>query len=166
MGIFVYHGSTVVIKRPDVALGRANLDFGKAFYVTRIKSQAESWARIVSSRNEEVPVLNIYELDEEAVKNGNYKLLTFNAYDKEWLDFIVGSRKGRKPWEGYDMIEGGVANDRVIDTVEGYMNGDFTARVAIGRLKYHKPQNQIAILNQLIIEKHLSWIAAETLNME
>lgn len=40
-------------------------------------------------------------------------------YDIQWLDFIVASRKGQKPWEEYDIIEGGVANDQVIDTVEG-----------------------------------------------
>ena len=41
----------------------------------------------------------------------------FDAYDKDWLDFIVDSRQGKQPWNGYDIIEGGVADDRVIDEV-------------------------------------------------
>jgi len=163
--INVYHGSTSVIQHPDVSRGRDNLDFGKAFYVTRLKSQADNWARIVYSRYEEgAPIVNAYTLDMDAIKRNAYKILTFEAYDADWLNFIVGSRTGRRPWIGYDLIEGGVANDRVIDTVEGYMNGDFTANVAIGRLKHHKPNNQIAILNQEIIDNHLHWADAETLN--
>ena len=51
----------------------------------------------------------------------NYKIKRFDAYDKEWLDFIVDSRKGKQPWNGFDIIEGGVADDRVIDAVEAYM---------------------------------------------
>lgn len=163
--IEVYHGSTQVIKHPDVARGRDNLDFGKAFYVTRIKSQAMNWAHVVYSRYEEnAPIVNTYALDLEAVGSNAYRKLVFNAYDSEWLNFIVASRMGKKPWKDFDYIEGGVANDRVIDTVEGYMNGDFSAEVAIGRLKYHKPNNQIAILSQKIIDDHLVWIKAETLS--
>jgi len=128
--IEVFHGTTCVIKQPSVERGRDNLDFGKAFYVTRIKSQAANWAQIVYGRYEEnAPIINTYSLDIDAIN--------------------------------YDYIEGGVANDRVIDTLEGYMNGDFSADVAIGRLKYHKPNNQIAILNQNIIGRHLKWIGAE-----
>ena len=35
-------------------------------------------------------------------------MLSFEAYDRHWLDFIVASRNGEKPWIGYDIIEGGV----------------------------------------------------------
>lgn len=168
MTIKVYHGTIVPIEHPDVARGRDNLDFGKAFYVTRLREQAAKWAQVIYSRYEEkAPVVNVYDLDLEAIlQSGAYKLKTFEAYDKDWLDFIVASRSGRKPWMGFDLIEGGVANDRVIDTVEGYMNGDFSAEVAIGRLRHHKPNNQIAILSQDIVDKYLKWIAAETLETE
>lgn len=158
MKIKVYHGATLVIKHPDVSRGRDNLDFGKAFYVTRLREQAESWAEIVFSRYEEgAPVVNVYSLDLDAVRDEGYKYLNFPDYDEAWLNFIVGSRMGRKPWMGFDLIEGGVANDRVIDTVEGYMDGDFSVDVAIGRLKHYKPNNQIAILNQEIVERHFTW---------
>lgn len=168
MTIEVYHGTILAISNPDVTKGRDNLDFGKAFYVTRLKDQAARWAQIISSRYEgNKPVLNTYKFNLDAVQeSGIYKLKNFSAYDKEWLDFIVASRMGQRPWQGYDLIEGGIANDRVIDTVEGYMNGDFTAEVAIGRLRHHKPNNQIAILNQEIVNKYLEWVSAETLKTE
>lgn len=165
--IKVYHGSTVEIRKPDVKHGRDNLDFGKAFYLTRLKRQAEHWARVVYSRYEEdAPVVNTYNFDLEAVVQNGFKMLVFDSYNQEWLDFIVASRSGRKPWADYDIIEGGVANDRVIDTVEGYMAGDFSAEVAIGRLQYHKPNNQIAILNQEIVNKFLVFERAEQISAD
>lgn len=63
----------------------------------------------------------------------------------------------------YDLVEGGVANDNVIDTVEDYENGIITADQALGQLKYKKVNHQICILNQEIIDKHLFFISSETL---
>lgn len=40
----VYHGSIIEVAHPLVSLGRRNLDFGKGFYVTDIKEQAQRWA--------------------------------------------------------------------------------------------------------------------------
>ncbi|GEM_PF-6270857 len=34
----VYHGAVQVVKEPLVHVGRENLDFGKGFYVTDIRS--------------------------------------------------------------------------------------------------------------------------------
>ena len=51
----------------------------------------------------------------------------------------------------YDMVEGGIANDNVIDTVEDYENGIITAEQALGQLIYKKLNHQICILNQAII---------------
>ena len=66
----------------------------------------------------------------------------------------------------YDMVEGGVANDNVIDTVEDYENGIITAEQALGQLKYKAVNHQICILNQAIVDKHLSFISSETLKRE
>ena len=41
----VYHGSTVVVESPLVSIGRENLDFGKGFYTTDLKEQAEAWIK-------------------------------------------------------------------------------------------------------------------------
>lgn len=58
----------------------------------------------------------------------------------------------------YDVIIGGIANDRVIDTVEDYQNGIITAKQALGQLKFQKINNQVCITNQNIIDKHLLFI--------
>ena len=89
-----------------------------------------------------------------AIKAG-FKLLRFDAYDQDWLNFIVASRNGKQPWTGYDIIEGGVANDRVIDTIEDYLNDIITIEQALGQLVYAQPNHQICLLNQQLIDTHL-----------
>lgn len=66
----------------------------------------------------------------------------------------------------YDIVEGGVANDNVIDTVEDYENGIITAEQALGQLRYKKVNHQICILNQEIVDKYLTYTLSEILKVE
>ncbi len=152
--MIVYHGSISEVRAPLVNLGRQNLDFGQGFYVTDLKEQAVRWATRMSRRKLSPAILNIYDLDIESAKS-RYRYLRFEAYNKNWLDFIVASRKGRMPWKSYDIVEGGVANDNVIDTVEDYMRGRMSAEAALAELSKHQPNNQICLLNQEVINEYL-----------
>ena len=67
----------------------------------------------------------------------------------------MASRSGKKVWRDYDIIEGGVANDKVIDTVEAFIAGQIDEDKALGELSKHQPNNQICILKQKIIYKYL-----------
>ena len=160
MKIRVYHGGTEVIEKPRADVGRANLDFGMGFYVTDMLQQAVDWAKRVSDRRKETPIINAYILDRESIME-NYRCKIFTEYDGEWLDFIVDSRNGKKPWQTYDYIEGGVANDRVIDTISLYMADLMTREKALQRLSEHRPNNQMCLLNQEIIDKYLTYDGAE-----
>ena len=84
-------------------------------------------------------------------------------YNKEWLDFIVDSRSGKKPWIEFDLVEGGVANDRVIDTIEAYMVGNLPLDKALGELAKHRPNNQMCLLNQTLIDECLHFVNVKTL---
>lgn len=162
--ITVYHGSVITVKQPIAKAGHENLDFGQGFYVTDIKEQAERWAFRIGRQQQEIPLLNIYQLDlDEVITDFSY--LKFSRYDEEWLDFIVKSRKGLKPWVKYDIVEGGVANDRVIDTVEAYMNGMITVEMALDQLSQHQPNNQFCLLNQQLIDQCLQFISVEQINL-
>ena len=93
--ITVYHGSTSTIEHPLANAGRDNLDFGKGFYVTTGKEQAEKWARTVAKRQTEATaVLNVYDFDKDRAVSEGYRYLRFEEYDREWLEFIADSRKG------------------------------------------------------------------------
>lgn len=161
----VYHGSIQEIRFPLAKAGRPNLDFGRGFYVTDIRRQAEEWAERIGLRMVETPMLNIYELDMDLVRS-KFRVLKFEDYNEEWLDFIVASRSGKTPWVDFDMVEGGVANDRVIDTIEAYMIGNITKEMALGELAKHRPNNQLCLINQALIDECLRFVSVESVNLK
>ena len=155
--MILYHGGTEAVMQPDCKKGRPDLDFGQGFYVTLLQDQAEGFARRKARDRKGKPVISIYEFDyDAAIKDCAY--LNFEFYDEAWLDFVVDSRSGLKPWTNYDVVEGGVANDRVIDTVELYTIGILDKASALGRLSEHQPNHQICILSQAILDKYLKFV--------
>lgn len=158
----LYHGAPNIVDTPLCHIGRDNLDFGKGFYLTDMREQAISWA--TRAANLGLPQwLNAYELDMDYVlAKARYKI--FRTYDEEWLQFIVDSRNGSRPWQGYNYIEGGIADDRVITTIEDYLNGDISMDYALKRLSEHQPNNQICILSQTLLDNCLRFVKAEPLN--
>lgn len=162
--MLLYHGSTVSVEMPLTHIGRKDLDFGPGFYLTSMREQAEKWARIKSVRHKETfPVLNTYEVDDAFRTDSKYRSIVFPTYDKAWLDFVARSRHGNSPWIGYDYIEGGIANDNVIATVDLYVDGIITVEQALDRLVNENLRHQICILNQEIIDKYLVFIKSENL---
>ncbi len=103
------------------------------------------------------PITNVYSFDFGMAKK-NFSYLQFEAYDERWLDFIVANRQGESIANDYDLIEGGVANDRVIDSIEAYMAGLMPKELCLQNLSMHQPNNQICILNQEIIDKYLTFL--------
>ena len=155
--MILYHGGTEAVMQPDCKKGRPDLDFGQGFYVTLLQDQAEGFARRKARDRKSKPVISVYEFDyDAAIKDCAY--LNFEFYDEAWLDFVVDSRSGLKPWANYDVVEGGVANDRVIDTVELYTIGILDKASALGRLSGHQPNHQICILSQAILDKYLKFV--------
>jgi hypothetical protein len=130
----------VEVVTPLVGVGRENLDFGKGFYLTSIRKQAMDWANLVASRRgrDSKGIVSVYHFDREQAIIDGVKFKIFDTYDMEWLEYVIKCRKGKMTYAQYDVIEGGVANDNVIDTVEDYEKGIITAEQALGQLKYKK----------------------------
>ena len=106
-------------RKPDLLHSRPNVDFGRGFYVTPLFEQAAKWCGKFKRRGKN-GIISRYEYDEN--QETELKTLKFDSYSEEWLDFIVKSRDGKKPWKDYDYVEGGIADDRVITTIEDYLN--------------------------------------------
>ena len=70
------------------------------------------------------------------------KVLEFDSYSEDWLDFILCCRSGKDTTD-YDLVVGGVANDNVFNTVELFFEGLIDKAEAINRLRYEKPNRQI-----------------------
>lgn len=164
----LFHGSYVAVKAPSVKIGRKKVDFGQGFYLTKLRQQAESWAQVIAERKgrNAQPTVSVFSFDFNAVKSDGYRIKVFEIYDLEWLEYVVDCRRGGLKQQQYDLVEGGVANDNVIDTVEDYENGIITATQALGQLRYKEVNHQICILNQEIADKYLTYIASETLKQE
>ena len=153
----VYHGGTKIVEHPQVSKGREGLDFGKGFYVTDIQRQAELWADRMARIRLGEGIVSVYEFDELTAKD-KYSYKKFDVYDVEWLNFIVANRRGDDSVKIYDVVEGGVANDRVIDTVEAYMSNMMPLDIALKNLSEHRPNNQLCIRNQKVVDECLHFI--------
>lgn len=158
----LFHGSYTEVKSPEICKGRRMVDFGQGFYLTSIQEQAENWSRIISIRKgpASLPTVSIFELNTEALADADFRVKVFQEYNLEWLEYVVDCRKGGAMQYNFDVVEGGVANDKVIDTVEDYENGRITAEQALGQLKYQKVNHQICILNQHVIQMFLTFISS------
>lgn len=84
------------------------------------------------------------------------------SYDKEWLDFVSACRAGNDTSD-YDMVVGGIANDRVILTLDRYFQGELTQEQALGLLKYEKPNIQYCIRSEQMLKQCLTFISSEQL---
>ncbi|MCY6371761.1 DUF3990 domain-containing protein [Clostridium ganghwense] len=153
--MIVYHGSYCLVDNPHVSFSREALDFGKGFYVTGIEEQAINWTNRFKRRGKK-GYLNIYTLPIEEIKQ-IYKVKEFLSYDLEWLDFILDCRAGSNLYLNYDMIIGGIADDRVYNTIELYKDQLIGKDEALKRLQYYKPNHQICIINQEIINRYLKY---------
>ena len=129
----LYHSSNLIVEHPDILHSRKYLDFGRGFYLTSIYEQAVRYAQRFKRRGQDA-WLNVYEfsMNEET----KWKILRFDSYDKRWLDFVAQCRDGQDVGE-YDMVIGGIANDRVIITLDRYFAGEISQEDAIDILIIH-----------------------------
>ena len=162
----IYHGSDVSVPQPLAKAGRRNLDFGQGFYATRIKKQSEDWAVVIAGRRGRTasPIVSQYIFDREQAEADGLRIHSFEEYNLEWLDYVVACRRGKPVWKHYDIVEGGVANDNVIDTVEDYAKGVITAEQALGQLRYKKVNHQICFISQKAIDGYLRFEKSLTLS--
>lgn len=113
--MILYHGSNMAIDRIDLEMCRPYKDFGKGFYLTDIRHQAERMAARTIKMFKGVPTLTAFEFDlGNAVKVG-LKIKTFNSPNEEWARFVMSNRdiNVSQPCHDYDIVIGPVADDTI-----------------------------------------------------
>ena len=145
----VYHGSYIEVPNPDLMHSRENVDFGKGFYTTPIYEQAEQWAKRFRKQNK-TGIVSEYSFDDSSLSD--VKVLRFKSYSEAWLDFILQCRTCKDTTD-YDIVIGGVANDRVFNTVELYFDGLIDKTEAIKRLMYEETNLQITFRTEKALSK-------------
>ena len=137
--MILYHGGAEEITQPDLLHSRKAVDFGAGFYVTPIYDQARRWSE-KRKRRMGTAVVSRYEFDESTA--ANLKVLRFESYSEAWLDFIVRCR-ALEDDSDWDIVSGGVANDKVFDTLEAFFDGFATKAQTIDRLLMETPNMQL-----------------------
>ena len=108
--MIVYHGSTEIIKYPDVVHSKKYLDFGRGFYITTFENQAKKWAVRKGMRQEKAAIVNVYELSEEW---DDFKVLSFEKENENMTEmpeqegaifFKLGNKEAAIP-AGKTVIE-------------------------------------------------------------
>jgi hypothetical protein len=151
----------MIIERPDVYHSRNCLDFGKGFYLTLLQEQASKYAQRFLL-DKDVAYVNEYFLDESYTK---FNVKVFPHYDEEWLEYVGLCRMGAND-KLYDVVEGGIANDRVFNTLDLYFAGDMSKDDALRRLSYERPNHQLCRLNQEVIDKCLQFITSKVITKQ
>ena len=135
----------MAVRNPIISRGRAKTDFGKGFYTTTSREQAEKWALIKKERlgDDANAIVSVYEFDESILSDTQYNTLHFNGATEEWLNFVVNNRRGDVK-HNYDLIMGPVANDKLYATIALYENGILDANAAIIQLNTHQLFDQLS----------------------
>ena len=157
--MILYHGSNVEVSKPDTLHSRKNLDFGSGFYTTPLLEQAQKWCEKFKKRYRSA-FISKYDFLEKALSECT--ILKFNSYSANWLDFIVKCRLGHDTSE-YNIIIGGVANDKVFNTCELFFRGYIPQETALERLRFEKPNIQFCFKDQTTINNYLKFIGSEKL---
>ena len=128
----IYHGSMVVVKKPEIRIEKFNKDFYFGFYCTVLEEQAIRWA----SRFGE-GIVNIYDYEEDE----SLRILKFDGMTEEWLDFIASCRSGIP--HDYDIVEGPMADDTIYDYVQDFLDEKISREAFWALAKFKYPTHQI-----------------------
>lgn len=153
----LYHSSNIIVEFPDTMHSRNYLDFGRGFYLTSLYDQAIRYAQRFKRRGQ-TAWLNTYKISLSEKKLWKIKL--FETYDKDWLDFVAQCRNGNDVGD-YDMIIGGIANDRVIMTLDRYFSNEISQEEALGILRFEKPNIQYCIRSERMLQECLTYIESK-----
>jgi hypothetical protein len=154
----VYHGSYVEVSVIDLSKCELGKDFGRAFYVTKLREQAEFWAKRKGRIHKNEGFVSEYNFYENAFEHYKLKVLRFEGYTEDWLDFVVVNRRPDAPPHDFDIIEGPVANDDIAQRIFTYLAGEISKPDFLEELKFkHQPSHQIAFCTMASLQM-LEWV--------
>ncbi len=132
----LYHGSFTIISSPDLSKCMPGKDFGKGFYVTATREQADRFVKNsvgkamkngIIQENQGYGYVSVFQY--EPIQN--LRIHEFSDADGLWLQCIAGNRKHGlfankgTMWGEYDIIAGKIANDNTNKIITNYINGDY-----------------------------------------
>ena len=142
--MILYHASNIAIDKIDFDKCRPYRDFGKGFYLTEIRHQAERMALRTVKMFKGEPTLTCFDFNlEEAVANG-LKIRIFNTPDEEWARFIMNNRDINvpQPCHDYDIVIGPVADDTIARLLRLFTENFISEGQLVKELTFSKVTSQ------------------------
>jgi len=140
--LILYHGSNCNFDEIDISKSKDKRDFGKGFYTTTLREQAEDWAGALFDRYKGDGIY-IYELELEMTDELLVK--RYDGLSEEWLFMVQKNRTLGGIQHNFDIVQGPVANDKTARTIALYIAGIIDATEAIKRLQSNRVNNQVSL---------------------
>ncbi len=137
MNTLLFHGGSDIIMTPEIREPQRTLDFGRGFYLTTSKEQAERWVRNRLSNSGD----RGYHFDSGAA-DASLKVKFFQTPDEEWVDFVLANRMIDGYTHEYDIVIGPVADDKVYTQFSLFEGGIISKETLIRELKTYKLVDQ------------------------
>ena len=169
-GLILYHGSYCQVEMPSLDKCAKGKDFGKGFYLTTSKEQAERFVKTSIAKAKatgaiqedlEYGVVSVFKLR----SINDLSVLEYEDADVNWLHCVSAHRK-HKVFESliaelsdYDVIIGKIADDATNATLAAYLAGAFgivgseeADRLCINQLLPNKLQNQLCFRSKKALD--------------
>ena len=149
--MILFHGSNTDIAQIELSKCRPNKDFGKGFYLTTIREQAEKMAQRAARMYGGSPTLNIYDFDDSADKLDTLNIRHFDCPSVEWAKFVITNRNASKlkaPQEDsnidgrFDLVIGPIANDDLALLFRQFSEGTISVETLVSEMKFKKLTDQ------------------------
>jgi hypothetical protein len=156
----LFHASYTAVEVVSLDRCRKRNDFGRGFYLTTSKEQAERFIRtavLKSGKTLGAGVINKYSFP----SFGQLQCHEFASADKGWLHCVCENRRrspvGRSTliWDSYDVLAGKIANDDTLTAISIYLSGGYgeygseeAVQAAIRVLKPERLKDQICLKSE------------------
>lgn len=167
--MILYHGSNMEIEKVDFTKCKPFKDFGRGFYCTEIKEQAELMAKRVSRIYGGNPKVTVFEFDEGVHSDPSINVKIFQNPSKEWALFVLNNRD-RKFQDinslncnidnKYDIVVGPVADDDLALLFRTFTRGLIDIDTLVKEMKYKRFSNQYSFHTEKSL-KYLKLVEGE-----
>ena len=160
----LYHGSQIILEKPEYGKGARNNDYGRGFYCTEEIELAREWACAKQTNG----YVNQYKLDLEGLRvlnlnNGKYNILN-------WLALLAANRTY---WQNGSIAEEGkrylkehfLLDISEYDVIIGYRAGVISLQKLSEAMQLGKLGEQIVLKSPQAFEK-IQYVKSELVDMQ
>ncbi len=158
----LFHGGSHIIHDPEIREPQRTLDFGKGFYLTTSKDQAERWVKNRLHSPGEKGYVNSYLFNATTAAE-TLKMKIFEYADEEWVDFVLANRMQDGFEHNFDVVIGPVADDKVYTQFSLFEGGIISKETLIRELKTYRLVDQYLFHTEKALP-HLKFLSYYTVS--